>query len=105
VPQLHGGQAVPAAQAGHAQTTAVPVLELDATPVPDTVVVVPDGTVVVVVAPVVQPQLHAGHATPAGHAGQLHVHVPGLPPPPLPLPQLPPVPPPPEPPVRPPQSH
>ena len=105
MPQLHGGQAVPAWQAGHAQTTAVPVLELDATPVPDTVVVVPDGTVVVVVAPVVQPQLHAGHATPAGHAGQLHVHVPGLPPPPLPLPQVPPVPPPPEPPVPPPQSH
>jgi len=95
VPQPQGAQAAPAGQAGQPQTApgAEPLLPVlltvpDAPPVPD------EGVVVVVVAPPPHAQLHAGHASPAGHAGQLQVQVPGAPPVPVP-PPLPVTPPPP----------
>jgi hypothetical protein len=98
-PQSQGGQDVPAWQAGHAHGVAVPVLEPEA---------LPEGTVIVVVAPALHAQLHGAHAAPAGHTGQLQVQVPEPPALPLPSPQAPPVPgdpPPPEPPVPPPQPQ
>ena len=93
VPQPHGAQAAPTGQAGQPQTVpgAEPVLVTvpDAPPAPEEVVVV-----VVVVAPLLHAQLQAGHASPAGHSGQLQVQVPGPPPVPVapPLPVAPPVP-------------
>jgi hypothetical protein len=100
VPQPQGAQAAPSGQAGQPQTAPVaeplPPVSLtvpDAPPVPD------EGMVVVVVAPWPHAQLHAGHASPAGHAGQLQVQVPGPPPvpvaPPLPVEPVPPLQPPP----------
>ena len=95
VPQPQGAQAAPAGQAGQPQTApgAEPLLPVlltvpDAPPVPD------EGVVVVVVAPLPHAQLQAGQASPAGHAGQLQVQVPGAPPVPVP-PPLPVTPPPP----------
>jgi hypothetical protein len=98
VPQPHGAQAAPVGQAGQPQTAPgaeppLPVLLTvpDAPPVPD--------EEVVVVVPLPHAQLHAGHASPAGHAGQLQVQVPGPPPvpvaPPLPVEPVPPPHPPP----------
>jgi len=102
VPQPHGAQAAPAGQAGQPQTVpgAEPVSPLLLT-VPGAPPVPEEGVVVVVVAPLLHAQLQAGHASPAGHAGQLQVQVPGPPPvpaspppplPPVPVPQPPPVP-------------
>jgi hypothetical protein len=92
VPQPHGAQAEPTGQAGQPQT--IPGAELlpavllavpEVPPAPDD-----EGVVVVMVAPLLQAQLHAGQASPAGHSGQLQVQVPGPPPepvaPPLPVP-------------------
>jgi hypothetical protein len=105
--QSQGAQAVLAGQAGHSQIgMAVPdvaVVPGDAVPVPPVAVpvVLPAGTVIVVVAPLLHAQLQAGQAVPAGHAGQLQVQVPGTPPvpevPPVLVPHPPPVPPPPVP--------
>jgi hypothetical protein len=91
--QSHGAQAVLAGQAGHSQIgTAVPdvaVVPGEAVPVPPVAVpvLVPAGTVIVVVAPPLHEQLQAGQSAPTGHAGQLQVQVPGLPP----VPDVPPV--------------
>jgi hypothetical protein len=103
VPQPHGAQAAPTEQAGQPQTAA------GAEPLPAVLLTVPDvppapdeGVVVVMVEPLLQAQLHAGQASPAGHSGQLQVQVPGPPPepvaPPLPVAPPPPVVPPPQPP-------
>jgi hypothetical protein len=100
VPHPHGAQAVFAGQAGQPQT------DTDADPPPvfsggDEVAVADVGTVIVVVAPFVHEQLHAGQAAPAGHSGQLQVQVPGPPPvpdePPVPVLVVHPPPPPPPP--------
>lgn len=99
-PQSQGGQVVPAGQAGQTQIEAVPEPELGAVAVPVVDDAVPDGTVMVVVAPALHPQLQAGQTAPTGQVGQLHVQVPGSPPA---LPQVPPAPPLPVPPV--PQSQ
>jgi hypothetical protein len=94
VPQPQGAHAAPAGQAGQPQTAtgAEPVLPETA---PDPAVAPPApeaAAVVVVVAPLPHAQLHAGQASPAGQAGQLHVQVPGPPPAPVapPLPVAPP---------------
>jgi hypothetical protein len=101
VPQPQGAQAAPAGQAGQPQTApgADPLLLLSA-PAPNEPPVPAEGVVVVMVAPLLHEQLHAGQASPAGHSGQLQVHVPGPPPAPVappvpvapPLPTAPPVP-------------
>jgi hypothetical protein len=92
VPQPHGAQAAPAGQAGQAQTgtDAEPVLTMVPDPPPEPV----EGVVVVMVAPLLHAQLQAGHASPAGQAGQLQIQVPGPPPVPVapPLPATPPLP-------------
>ena len=110
--QSHGAQAAFAGQAGQEQIA----VEVWAEPVavPFEVVAGPDvpvpldGTVIVVVEPLVHEQLQAGHSAPAGHSGQLQVQVPL---PPLPVPVVPPAPvavpvaqPPPLPPVPPPPA-
>jgi hypothetical protein len=111
-PHPHGAQAAFAGQAGQPQTATGG----EADPVPVLVVVgglfttLPlPGTVIVVVAPLLHEQLHAGQASPAGHSGQLQVQVPVPPPVPAPLPVEPPAPvphpPPVEPPVPPPEPH
>jgi hypothetical protein len=93
-PHPQGGHDVPAGQAGQPQTIAPPEPEPEAPPAPDVVFAVPDGTVVVVVAPELQAQLHAAQASPGGQGGQLQVQVPEpLPPPPHEPPEPPPPPP------------
>ena len=104
VPQPQGAQAAPAGHAGQPQTATGddPVLPVSPAPLPVPAVppVPEEGVVVVVVAPLLHAQLHAGQASPAGHSGQLQVQVPGPPPvpvaPPLPVtPAVPPLQPPP----------
>ena len=90
VPQPHGAQAAPAGQAGQPQTIpgAEPVLPVLVT-APEVPPAPEEAVVVVVVLPLLQAQLQAGHASPAGHSGQLQMQVPGPPPapvePPLPV--------------------
>jgi hypothetical protein len=102
--QSQGAQAAFGGQAGQVQT------EIDGAPefvvVAGPVVPLPlDGTVIVVVAPLLHEQLQAGHSAPTGHSGQLQVQVPVPLPvePPAPVPQPPPEPP--APPVPPPVPH
>jgi hypothetical protein len=96
VPQPQGAHAAPVGQAGQPQTipgaeSVLPVAAPEAPPVPE------EGVVVVVVAPLLHEQLHAGQGSPAGQLGQLQMQVPGPPPVPVapPLPVVPPLPAPP----------
>jgi len=96
--QPHGAHAAPIGQAGQPQTAPGADPELPELPElltdPDALPVPEEGAVVVVVAPLLHEQLHAGQASPAGHAGQLQVQVPDPPPAPVapPLPVAPPEP-------------
>ncbi len=116
VPQPHGAQAAPAGQAGQPQTATGAELVLPGLPalltVPEDPPAPVEGVVVVMAAPLLHAQLQAGQASPAGHAGQLQVQVPGPPPLPVepPVPVTPPLPlepavPPPHPPPGSPQAQ